>query len=131
MAPDVWAWADSDAEVKSYVLKRCVRAGCDTREVRVAEFKRCGGCKEVVYCGQACQKEDWKAHKPSAYLWHVSAIGVTKTQLPPPGCKEHQEQKRFMKAMMNARTTPLSDSGGGPIVASADFSAAGISTTFH
>lgn len=130
MAPDVWAWADSDAEVKSYVLKRCARAGCDTREVRVAEFKRCGGCKEVVYCGQACQKEDWKAHKPSAYLWHVSATGVTKTQLLP-GCKEHQEQKRFMKAMMNARTTPLSDSGGGPIVASADFSAAGISTTFH
>ncbi|EIW62110.1 uncharacterized protein TRAVEDRAFT_27483 [Trametes versicolor FP-101664 SS1] len=111
MAPDVWAWADSDAEVKSYVLKRCVRAGCDTREVRVAEFKRCGGCKEVVYCGQACQKEDWKAHKPR--------------------CKEHQEQKRFMKAMMNSRTTPLSESGGGPIVASADFSAAGISTTFH
>lgn len=130
MAPDVWAWADSDAEVKSYVLKRCVRAGCDTREVRVAEFKRCGGCKEVVYCGQACQKEDWKAHKPSTYLWHVSAIGVTKAQLPA-GCKEHQEQKRFMKAMMNSRTTPLSESGGGPIVASADFSAAGISTTFH
>lgn len=24
-----------------------------------------GGCKEVVRCGQACQKEDWPAHKKS------------------------------------------------------------------
>ena len=66
MEAAVWDWADGDAEVKSRVLKSCARAGCDVRETRVTEFKRCGGCKEVVYCGQACQKADWPAHKTSA-----------------------------------------------------------------
>ncbi|KAI0370235.1 hypothetical protein BV20DRAFT_305450 [Pilatotrama ljubarskyi] len=110
MAPNVWEWANSDAEVKSYVLKKCSREGCNTREVRAAEFKRCGGCREVVYCGQACQKDDWKTHKPR--------------------CKEHQEQKAYLKVLMGGgRSAPRS--GSSPIVASADFTAAGISTMFH
>ncbi|KAI0650056.1 hypothetical protein C8Q79DRAFT_1006363 [Trametes meyenii] len=109
MALDVWEWANSDAEVKSYVLKKCSRAACNTREVRVAEFKRCGGCKEVVYCGQVCQKEDWKARKPI--------------------CKDHQRTKDYLKALMNGRSRPRPE--GGPIVASADFTPAGIATTFH
>ena len=67
MAEDAWNWANNDAEAKSYVLKTCSRDDCATREVRVAEFKRCGGCKEVVYCGQACQKEAWPGHKKSTF----------------------------------------------------------------
>ncbi|KAI0676908.1 hypothetical protein C8Q78DRAFT_1086899 [Trametes maxima] len=109
MAPDVWEWANSDAEVKSYVLKKCSRAACNTREVRVAEFKRCGGCKEVVYCGQVCQKEDWKVHKPI--------------------CKDRQRTKDYLKALTNGRSGTRPE--GGPIVASADFTPAGIATTFH
>ena len=77
MAPDVWDWANGDAEVQSYVLKRCARDGCGTREVRASEFKRCSGCKEVVYCGPACQKQDWPAHRKSAHSF--IPIG-----LPPP-----------------------------------------------
>lgn len=25
--------------------------------------KKCSGCKEVSYCGKACQKQDWQRHK--------------------------------------------------------------------
>ncbi|TFK93914.1 hypothetical protein K466DRAFT_580545 [Polyporus arcularius HHB13444] len=111
MASDVWEWVNNDAGAKSHILKTCSREGCHTREVRAAEFKRCGGCKEVVYCGAACQKEDWQAHKKS--------------------CKEHQKQKEFMRAMMAGRSMPRSGSGDGPIVASTDFTPNGIATTFH
>lgn len=65
MPSHVWNWANNDPEVKACVLKKCTRSGCNNREVRAAEFKRCGGCKEVVYCGASCQKEDWPAHKKS------------------------------------------------------------------
>ncbi|TEB27907.1 hypothetical protein FA13DRAFT_1666645 [Coprinellus micaceus] len=29
-----------------------------------AGLKTCSGCKKVRYCSDACQKKDWKAHKP-------------------------------------------------------------------
>ncbi|KAI0751404.1 hypothetical protein C8Q80DRAFT_1268646 [Daedaleopsis nitida] len=109
MPSHVWNWANSDADAKSHILKNCARQGCASREERAAEFKRCGGCKEVVYCGPVCQKEDWSAHKKS--------------------CKEHQKHKEFLKRMMAGRSTPATSDG--PIVASADFSAAGIATNFH
>lgn len=64
MVPDVWAWADGDV-AKEAVLKTCSRPGCGRRETTVAQFKCCGACKDAVYCGQECQKKDWKAHKPS------------------------------------------------------------------
>ncbi len=47
------------------------------------------------------------------------------------GCKEHQKQKEFMRAMMAGRSMPRSGSGDGPIVASTDFTPNGIATTFH
>ena len=65
MLSHIWNWANNDPEVKACVLKKCARSACNNREVRAAEFKRCGDCKEVVYCGASCQKEDWPAHKKS------------------------------------------------------------------
>ena len=38
--------------------------GCGQAESELGEFKRCGGCKSVYYCGRKCQVQDWKAgHK--------------------------------------------------------------------
>ena len=37
---------------------------CGQAEGELGEFKRCGGCKSVYYCGKKCQAQDWKAgHK--------------------------------------------------------------------
>lgn len=37
---------------------------CGQVESELGEFKRCGGCKSVYYCGRKCQAQDWKAgHK--------------------------------------------------------------------
>jgi len=37
---------------------------CGQVEGKPGEFKRCGGCKNVYYCGRKCQVRDWKAgHK--------------------------------------------------------------------
>ena len=37
---------------------------CGQKESKPGEFKRCGGCKNVYYCGRKCQVRDWKAgHK--------------------------------------------------------------------
>ncbi|CAK5272265.1 unnamed protein product [Mycena citricolor] len=44
----------------------CGREGCGKRGVG---YKRCGGCKQVTYCGAECQKLDWKAkHKTACRL---------------------------------------------------------------
>ena len=38
--------------------------GCGTLESQLGDFKRCGGCRSVFYCGRKCQAHDWKAgHK--------------------------------------------------------------------
>ena len=37
---------------------------CHQLENQPGDFKRCGGCKSVYYCGRKCQAQDWKAgHK--------------------------------------------------------------------
>ena len=41
--------------------ERC--AVCHAEEPAMNTFKKCRGCKAVVYCGKACQKKDWKTHK--------------------------------------------------------------------
>ena len=46
---------------KRVALAAC--AVCHTQEAAMDVFKKCRGCKEVVYCGKACQKKDWKTHK--------------------------------------------------------------------
>lgn len=84
MVPDVWAWADGDV-AKEAVLKTCSRPGCGRRETTVAQFKCCGACKDAVYCGQECQKKDWKAHKPK--------------------CQERRKLKDTIRAMQRPRST--------------------------
>jgi TPR repeat protein len=32
---------------------------------------RCGGCRRLRYCGVACQKSDWPAHKPQCKAWRA------------------------------------------------------------
>ncbi|KAJ7460639.1 hypothetical protein FB451DRAFT_1181642 [Mycena latifolia] len=38
-------------------------AACQTPELADAKLLKCGGCKEVEYCGKACQQGHWKEHK--------------------------------------------------------------------
>ncbi|KAI0370234.1 hypothetical protein BV20DRAFT_1121480 [Pilatotrama ljubarskyi] len=63
--PDVWAWINGNEDVMDSVTKTCARDGCDRRETRPLQFKECSGCKQVVYCGQGCQRADWPSHKPA------------------------------------------------------------------
>ena len=52
------------ADVAAFGLHACALPACGAREVTVHQFKRCGGCKAVVYCSAACSKAHWKAgHK--------------------------------------------------------------------
>ena len=45
----------------------CAHVRCTTllggSEADAPRGRRCGGCKVVRYCGPACQKADWRAHK--------------------------------------------------------------------
>jgi hypothetical protein len=46
----------------------CGHQGCTAWQAEAPtrpsdEFKRCGRCRVVRYCGRACQKADWKVHK--------------------------------------------------------------------
>ena len=41
---------------------RCL--GCGAAEPPGERFMRCGVCQGARYCGRACQKADWKRHKP-------------------------------------------------------------------
>jgi len=89
MAPDVWAWADSDEKAKAFALRMCFRKECGKREDIVASFKRCGGCKEAIYCSQDCQKADWPTHKTR--------------------CKERQRMKEFNRAISLGKSQPKRD----------------------
>ena len=52
------------ADVAAYGLRTCALPACGAREFSVHQFKRCGGCKAVVYCSAECAKAHWKAgHK--------------------------------------------------------------------
>ena len=48
----------------------CERTACE-----ISTMKKCGACGFVVYCTPACQKLDWKFHKPT--------------------CKKKIEEKKF------------------------------------
>ncbi|KAJ7098451.1 hypothetical protein C8R43DRAFT_964238 [Mycena crocata] len=94
MESDVWAWANSNANVILCVRRIC--NGCEKAESDVAAFKRCAQChlvisqsrlgqisaanysQQVSYCGAACQKADWPEHKLA--------------------CLEHNRQKASIRA---------------------------------
>jgi hypothetical protein len=54
--PDVIAGGSTKAAHK-------VCRACGTKEPMRGDFKSCGLCKKVHYCGSACQKGNWKEHK--------------------------------------------------------------------
>ena len=58
------AQARKAADQAAFGLQACALPACGAREVSVHQFKRCGGCKAVVYCSAECAKAHWKAgHK--------------------------------------------------------------------
>ena len=58
------AQARKAADLAAVGLHACALPACGAREVSVHQFKRCGGCKAVVYCSAECAKAHWKAgHK--------------------------------------------------------------------
>jgi len=108
MAPDVWNWANTQKMVVNLLLKQCTRDGCGNRERKPAEFKRCAACHKAWYCGQDCQKLDWKEHKGA--------------------CKEDKQMKFLRTAMFAGQPIPTD----APVIAaSADFTSEGIFTQFH
>ena len=67
--PEIEAWQVQIAvEVAEALATRpCAHAGC-TRvggpsEAALSQGKRCSACRLMRYCGAACQKADWRAHK--------------------------------------------------------------------
>ena len=52
---------------RALATRACAHPGCTTvtgaSEAEQPLGKRCSGCRLVRYCGAACQKADWPAHK--------------------------------------------------------------------
>ena len=46
-------------------LRACANPSCGAVEVSKGRHKTCAACKTVAYCGAACQKANWKLHKPA------------------------------------------------------------------
>lgn len=47
-----------EALLKEMMKQSCDRDGCTNEGT-----KRCSGCQQVYYCGEACQKTAWSSHK--------------------------------------------------------------------
>ncbi|KAK0479903.1 hypothetical protein EDD18DRAFT_1111601 [Armillaria luteobubalina] len=76
MNDDVWNWADNHPEAKEATFKICAKPSCTLKETRAAEFQRCSSCHLVSYCSQACQKADWKRHKPDCQFHKMKKAAV-------------------------------------------------------
>ena len=54
-------------EAEALATRPCAHVCCarivGASEADAPRGKRCGGCRLVRYCGAACQKADWPAHK--------------------------------------------------------------------
>ncbi|KAJ7493837.1 hypothetical protein FB451DRAFT_1336012 [Mycena latifolia] len=86
-----WGWITSDATLNGELLKICSHPDCAAQETKPTQFKQCAACHQVTYCGQPCQKADWKRHKHE--------------------CQEHQEMKKtikdFEKSKPNTTNVPI------------------------
>jgi ankyrin repeat protein len=50
----------------------CARSGCSG-----AGLRKCMGCRQARYCGEACQLAHWKAHKTDCRRWSAElAVGT-------------------------------------------------------
>jgi hypothetical protein len=45
------------------VGRACARCGVTAKGSADGKLKECSRCRSVLYCGRACQKADWAAHK--------------------------------------------------------------------
>ncbi len=54
---------------------------CESTTCKISTMKKCGACSFVVYCTPACQKLDWKFHKPT--------------------CKKKREEKKFKTVLQH------------------------------
>jgi hypothetical protein len=65
-ALDVSKTLGASAEQTAYLEAKthCTRQGCSG-----AGIKKCTGCKQARYCGEACQLAHWKAHKADCRRW--------------------------------------------------------------
>ncbi|KAK0451220.1 uncharacterized protein EV420DRAFT_1561559, partial [Desarmillaria tabescens] len=86
MKDDVWNWANEHPDAKEATFKKCGKPSCGLKETRAAEFQRCSSCHLVSYCSQACQKDDWKRHKPD--------------------CQYHKMQKAAVQAFSAGKALP-------------------------
>ena len=55
------------AAAQALATRKCAHPRCTTvigpSEAAMHRGKLCSGCRLVCYCGVACQKADWRAHK--------------------------------------------------------------------
>ena len=70
---------ESAAKATKLGLRTCALASCTAREVHVSHFKRCAGCKAVVYCSKPHQLADWPAHKAACKAARKAAADSTQT----------------------------------------------------
>ncbi|KAJ7153296.1 hypothetical protein C8R46DRAFT_473579 [Mycena filopes] len=99
----VWNWIANDVTVNAELLKGCSHRDCDEQETTATQFRRCSACHQVTYCGQKCQKGDWKRHKTE--------------------CREHEDRKKairdFATNKPNTKIPVLSAdfaTGGAPVL---------------
>ena len=62
MEPEVWAWANSQNDVKKLLLRPCARKNCGNREVSPLQFKECPACDQTIYCSDECKRRDSPSH---------------------------------------------------------------------
>ncbi len=59
---------NSKPKTKQRALRYCSSCGA------LAKLKRCGGCLDIRYCSEKCQKKDWSRHK-------LDCLSLTQTEL--------------------------------------------------
>mmetsp|Transcript_5336 Transcript_5336/g.13536 ORF Transcript_5336/g.13536 Transcript_5336/m.13536 type:complete len:93 (+) Transcript_5336:1089-1367(+) len=55
----------TETDGRNFTPSRGLRvcASCGSVQEESKQFKRCGGCRLVYFCGSDCQKVAWKTHK--------------------------------------------------------------------